>query len=483
MEILVPVRGRGDVTAGIYARLRDAIEVGRLRPGERLPSSRDMARDLAVARGTVAAAYDALIAEGYAVARVGAGTFVVSGTTAHNLAGDAVAVGPSAIATPQAAVVPDFDFRLGIPDPRLFPISAWRRAMGHAIDEAVVVAPGYGDPAGDAGLRAAIARHLGVSRGVRGGADDVVITQGAQGAIDLVTRVLVRAGDAVAVEEPGYPPARARFAAAGARVVGVVVDEEGLRVDLLPDDARLVYVTPSHQLPTGVAQSPGRRAALLAWAEAHDAVILEDDYDSEFRYAPRPLEPLQRLDRSWRVVYVGSFSKTLLPMLRLGFLIAPPRLVADLREARRLAGWHGDAPTQIAMRRFIDDGGFARHLRRARRVYRVRRERVVAGVERDLRPWLRLNASAAGLHVCAMAVAGVSADDVRRAAARARAMGVAVETLDAYAGPGGPGGPRGPGVVLGFGMIDESRIDEGLARLAHAFGDVSGVGPAGALPG
>jgi GntR family transcriptional regulator/MocR family aminotransferase len=339
MDLLVPIHGRGDVAARIYGRLRDAIEEGRLRPGDRLPSSRDLARDLVVARNTVAAAYDALVAEGYAVGRVGAGTFVAT-EPRPSMARDP-APGPAAPAFPATAMAPTFDFRLGVPDPRLFPVAAWRRAMGHAIDEAVALAPGYGDPAGDPGLRAAIARHVGVSRGVRASADDIVMTEGAQGAIDLVTRVLVRPGDVVAVESPGYPPARDRLASAAARVVPVGVDGEGLFVGALPDDARLVYVTPSHQLPTGVAMSPGRRAALLAWAELHDAMIIEDDYDSEFRYASRPLEPLQRLDRSGRVVYVGSFSKTLLPMLRLGFLAGPPRLVPALREARRLAGWHG----------------------------------------------------------------------------------------------------------------------------------------------
>jgi GntR family transcriptional regulator/MocR family aminotransferase len=399
MDLVVPISGRGDVVARIYGRLRDAIEEGRLRRGDRLPSSRDLARDLAVARNTVAAAYDALVAEGYAVGRVGAGTFVAAEPRpSPSLEPSPGAATPARVVAPPRSRVP-FDFRLGVPDPRLFPVAAWRRAMGHAIDEAVAVSPGYGDPAGDPGLRVAIARHAGVSRGVRGSADEIVLTEGAQGAIDLVARVLVRTGDVVAVESPGYPPARDRLASAAARVVPVPVDAEGLRVDALPAGARLVYVTPSHQLPTGVAMSPARRAALLAWAERHDAMILEDDYDSEFRYAARPLEPLQRLDRAGRVVYVGSFSKTLLPMLRLGFLVAPPRLVPALREARRLAGWHGDVPTQLAMRTLIDDGGFARHLRRSRRVYRARRERLVAGVERELGPWLRLNPSVAGLHV------------------------------------------------------------------------------------
>jgi GntR family transcriptional regulator/MocR family aminotransferase len=471
MDVLVSVRGPGDIAARIYRQLRDAIEDGRLRPGDRLPSSRDLARDLVVARNTVATAYDALVAEGYTVGRVGAGTFVAADPRPSGVGGSRPAVAASPAAP--ASAHPAFDFRLGVPDPRLFPVAAWRRAMADAIDEALRVSPGYGDPAGDPGLRAAIARHVGVSRGVRATADDIVVTAGAQQAMDLVARVAVRRGDAVAVEDPGYPPARELLAAAGASVVPVGVDGEGLRVDALPADARLVYVTPSHQFPTGVAMSPARRAELLAWADAHDALVLEDDYDTEFRYATRPLEPVVRLDRSGRVVYVGSFSKTLLPMLRLGFLVAPARLLPALREARRLAGWHGDAPTQLAMRTFIDDGGFARHLRRSRRVYRARRDRLVAGVERDLAPWLRLNRSISGLHVCAMAAPGVDAADLRRVAGRAAELGVAVETLDAYAIGGDAAEPCGPaGLAMGFGMIDEPLIDEGIALLARAFAEI-----------
>ena len=469
MDVLVSVKGPGAIAARIYRQLRDAIEDGRLLPGDRLPSSRDLARDLLVARNTVAVAYDALVSEGYAVGRVGAGTFVAVDPRPTGDRGWRVAAAP--VASPTAAP-PVFDFRLGVPDPRLFPVASWRRAMADAIDESVRVAPGYGDPAGDPGLRAAIARHIGVSRGVRAAADDVVVTAGAQQGMDLVTRVAIHRGDAVAVEDPGYPPARELFAAAGARVAPVDVDGEGLRVDALPADARLVYVTPSHQFPTGVAMSPARRADLLAWADAHDALVLEDDYDTEFRYAARPLEPVMRLDRSGRVVYVGSFSKTLLPMLRLGFLVAPARLLPVLREARRLAGWHGDAPTQLAMRTFIDDGGFARHLRRSRRVYRARRDRLVAGVEGELGPWLRLNRSIAGLHVCAMAAPGVDTADLRRVAARAGELGVAVETLDAYAVEVGLAG-----LALGFGTIDEPLIDEGIARLAEAFMEIRPKGP------
>jgi GntR family transcriptional regulator / MocR family aminotransferase len=465
VELHLVVDRRGNVASGVYGGLRDAVEDGRLVHGDRLPSSRELARDLGIARNTVAAAYDALVAEGYAEGRRGSGTFITD--VCHP--GDAA---PGCRAPAQVddatgtAPAPEFDLRLGMPDPRAFPVAAWRRVLGVAVDEAVRTAPGYGDPFGDPGLRASIARHVGVSRGVRAHRDAVVVTSGAQGAFDLLARHLVRPGEVAVVEDPGYWPARDAFTAAGARVVGVPVDDQGLVTDALPPTARVAIVTPAHQMPMGVTLSAPRRAALLAWAERADAVVVEDDYDSEFRYAARPLEPLQRLDRSGRVAYVGSFSKTLLPMLRLGFLVAPEALLPGLRDARRLAGWPVDGTTQLALRRLIDEGTFARHLRRARRLYRARHDRLLAAVSRDLEPWLRPNPAAAGLHLAAVAAPGLDRARIPQVVALARAHGVAVESLGAYAA-----GPRPvtAGVALGFGAIDEASIGEAVRRLAGAF--------------
>jgi len=219
-----------------------------------------------------------------------------------------------------------------------------------------------------------------------------------------------------------------------------------------------------------VTMSGARRASLLAWADRTGAFIVEDDYDSEFRHAARPLEPLQRLDRTGRVVYVGSFSKTLLPMLRIGFLVAPEPLVARLADARRLAGWHAETTTQFALRRLIDDGTFGRHLRRSRRVYRGRHDRLVAAVSSDLATWLRLNPAAAGLHIAALAVPGIDATRIRLVVALARARGVAVESLDAYA----TGEDVRPGIAMGFGAIPEERIPEAVRRLRDAFVEAVG---------
>ncbi len=464
MELHLEPADWGDLAARVYRALRDAAEDGRLGAGDRLPSTRELARDLGIARNTVAAAYDALVAEGYAEGRPGSGTYVVG---LARVAGAAPAGSrPESSAPAASSAAPEFDLRLGLPDTRNFPAAAWRRALADAVDQAVRVAPGYGDPAGDPGLRASIARHVGVSRGVRAHAGAVLVTAGAQGAFDLVAHRFVRPGDVVVVEDPGYAPARDAFAAAGARVAGVPVDAHGLVTDALPPTARVAIVTPAHQMPLGVTMSAPRRAALLAWAGHTGAIIVEDDYDSEFRYLARPLEPLQRLDRSGRVVYVGSFSKTLLPMLRLGFLVAPDSLVPGLRDARRLAGWHADATSQLALRRLIDEGTLGRHLRRARRLYLARHDRLAAAVGRDLAAWLQPNPAAAGLHLAALAVDGVDLALVRRAVALAAAHGVAVEPLATYAVS--PSSARA-GIALGFGVIEVSAIDEAVRRLAAAF--------------
>nr|WP_260408628.1 PLP-dependent aminotransferase family protein [Planomonospora venezuelensis] len=475
------------MAARIYRQVLDAILDGRLRPGERLPPTRELARRLEVSRNTVAAAYERLAAEGFLEGRAGAGTFVGGGrvpgrTTPADPAGKGPAGAPGrtgahrapggvrprplwrSLPSPvrdDAQAGPPYDFRVGVPDPELFPLATWRRLVARELRLSAVRTAGYGEPAGHAGLRAAIARHVGISRSVRAEAEDVIVTQGAQQALDLVGRVLIEPGDCVAVEEPGYPPARLLFRSLGARVAGVPVDAEGLRVDAVPSAARLVYVTPSHQFPLGVPMSLRRRAELLAWAERRGAVVVEDDYDSEFRFGSRPLEPLQNLDRDGRVVYVGSFSKTLLPMLRTGFLVAPASLRPALREAKRLTDWHGDVITQAALARFIDEGLLGRHVRRAAREYAARRELVTAALRRDFAGLLRLVPSAAGLHVCAR-LAPDAEVDVEAALARAGTAGVRAESLAGYCG----GTPVQRGLVLGYGAVPAGMIEEGLHRLA-----------------
>ena len=441
---------------------------GRLPPGTGLPPSREMARRLEVSRNTVTSAYVRLESEGFLVGRVGAGTFVAPSAGPGRLARSAPAGAPL---RPLAIwdAVPDptgprrrgaFDFRLGTPDARLFPYAAWRRLLTRELRVGRLPSVGTVDSAGDVRLRQAIARHLGVARSVQAGADDVLVTSGAQQALDLVGRVLVEAGTPIAVEEPGYPLARRVFQSLGARITSVPVDAEGLVVDALPSATRLVYVTPSHQFPLGLPMSLPRRRELLAWAERRQAVIVEDDYDSEFRYGGRPLEPLQCLDRSGRVVYVGTFSKVLLPALRLGYLVAPASLRPALRKAKMVADLGGSSVVQAALAQLIDDGLLARHVRSARREYQARRDRLEAALVRELGDRLDIIPAAAGLHIAARFRDG-RIDD-REVSRRAEEAGVIVHSLSEYAAAPSPR----PGLAFGYGAIAGPRIDEGVRRLA-----------------
>ncbi|MET0424470.1 MAG: PLP-dependent aminotransferase family protein, partial [Actinoplanes sp.] len=347
---------------------------------------------------------------------------------------------------------PRYDFRTGLPDAGLFPFDAWRRLVAAELRPGAV----HAEPTGHPALRAAIARYLGYSRGLSAVADEVIVTNGAQHALDLIGRVLLRPGDVVAVEEPGYPPARRLFASLGARVVGVPMDAEGLIVDALPGAARLVYATPSHQFPLGRAMSLTRRRELLAWAARRPAAIVEDDYDSEFRYSARPLEPLFNLDTAGRVLYVGTFSKSMLPSVRTGFTLVPPGLRDAVVAARQAGDGYGQPAMQAALARFIEDGLLARHVRRAGKAYAARHARIVE-VLSGL-PGLTLVPSAAGLHVTAL-----SDGPTGRVVADARARGVGVEDLARY-----QESSIAAGFVFGFGAIDPARLDEGLAIFADA---------------
>lgn len=467
MPFHISLDGHTDLAARIYRQLRDGILDGRLRSGERLPPTRELARELEVSRNTVAVAYERLTAEGFLSSHVGRGTFVSTDPVGRSdraaLAGTGLRPAERwrSLPAPLGAErsVPAFDFRVGVPDPGLFPLRTWRRLVSQALRPALLPPSGYADPAGLEELRVAIARHIGAARSVRAGGEDILVTQGAQQALDLIGRVLIEPGTRVAVEDPGYPPAARLFASLGARIIKVPVDAEGLDVTALAKGTRLIYTTPSHQFPLGTPMSLARRTALLAWAEQNDAVIVEDDYDSEYRFSDRPLEPLQSLDRSGRVIYVGSFSKTLLPLLRLGFLVAPASLHPALRQAKQLMDWHGDLVTQSALASFIDEGLLARHVRKATREYSVRRDRILAFMRDELRDVLEVVPSSAGLHLCAPVAphATVTVDGVIEAATRA---GVAVESLASY------GGTRG-GLVIGYGLVGVDRIDEGLARLGE----------------
>jgi GntR family transcriptional regulator / MocR family aminotransferase len=474
MDVHVSLVGRKNLSGEIYRQLRRAILDRRLRPGDPLPPSRSLARSLRVSRTTVTVAYDRLSGEGFVASRIGAGTFVTRhlgqgrSEERRRRAEGRIAPRPlwAAIGTARAFGPPArYDFRTGIPDASLFPHQTWRRLMARELRTDGACGGWYGHPAGHPGLREAIAHHIGISRGVEARPEDVTVTSGTQQALDVVARVLLSPGDRVAVEDPGYPPPRWLFESLGARVAPVPVDGEGLVVDALPRHTRLVYVTPSHQYPLGVPMSLSRRMALLAWADRHDAAIIEDDYDSEFRYGERPIEPLQSIDGGGRVVYVGSFSKTMLPALRLGFVVTPPSLSGAVHKAKWVTDWHTALPAQATLARFIEDGGFARHLRRMNRVYQERHGLVLRVLARDFTGCLEPIPSAAGLHVAALAP-GASGGDIAALAQRAADAGVAVQSLTRFT----VGESTRAGLALGFGAVPAGEIEEGLRLLRRCFG-------------
>lgn len=471
MELHITLGGDTPLRIEIYQQLRSAILDARLRGGDALPPTRVLARQLKVSRSTIEVVYERLGAEGFVVSRVGAGTYVRDGIAASPKrtsiqSGSRVLrarpiwrqIKPSTAFDQRVR----YDFRTGLPDASRFPHQSWRSHVARVLRSDASRVGVYEHPAGHAGLRETVARHLGVSRGLQVTADDIVITSGAQQAIDVIARTLLSRGDVVAMEDPGYQPPRRLFLSLGVRVVGVPIDREGIVVDALPRRARLVYVTPSHQYPLGVSMTPARRRALLNWADRCGAAIIEDDYDTEFRFGGRPLEPLQTLDASSRVIYVGSFSKTMLPSLRLGFLVAPPSLREAMQRAKFVADWHTPVLTQAALAEFMRDGGFARHLRRMSGVYRERHALLTTMLERNLGAELEIWPSTNGLHVAAVA-RHLTAKQADAWAARCITAGVGVQKLSMFR----VDGPAVPGFALAYGAIAREDIAEGL-RLVGA---------------
>jgi GntR family transcriptional regulator / MocR family aminotransferase len=463
----------------IYASIRRAILDGVVVPGMRLPSSRALAGDLGVSRTTTLLAVQQLQAEGYLTARRGSGTSVAAqlpDDLVHRGAARAVSKprhpalsrrGAAVVASPQGAQRlegPPRAFRLGTPAVDLFPVALWSRLVNRRLRSVTSAQLDYGDPAGLRPLREAIAHHVQAARATRCGGEQVLIVAGAQQGFELVCRLLLDPGDRAWMEDPGYPGARSALRAAGARIVAVRVDAEGLDVRAgtrRAADARLVYVTPSHQYPLGVPMSLPRRLALLQWARAARAWVIEDDYDSEFRYGARPIPCLHGLDVDGRVIYVGSFSKTLFPALRLGFVIVPPDLQERLVAARAAADQHPPTLDQAVLADFIGEGHFARHVRRMRVIYQERLEALRAAAERCCRGVLRVRPVRTGLHALAD-LEGVDAARVSRAAA---ACGVEATPAAAYfAG-------REPAVnalVLGFGAVRPDAANRAMERLASA---------------
>lgn len=459
IEVFIDASHRRGISTAIFDQLRDAIETGRLARDDRLPPTRDLAAQLGVSRQTVTVAYERLSGEGFIEGRAGGGTFVTRPAT-RDRASRTVSPLVPALPGPErewrntADAAPGRDLRIGQPDPALFPLVDWRRCMVAALQKHPAA---YCEPAGTPELRRALAHWIGRSRGVDVTAENIVITAGAQHAVYLIARCLLRHGDTVAVEDPGYLPIARMLSGLGLRVVGVPVDHDGICVEHIPTNAKAVYVTPSHQSPTGASMSLARRRSLLTLAERHGMAILEDDYDSEFRHCDRPLEPLHRLDRTGRVLYIGTFSKIMSPSLRLGFVALPETLVEAVAAKRESIDRQTPTVMQDAMLRFIADGLLERHLRKVRRIYSERHGIVAAQLDEwrsrgliDHSPM-----SHAGLHVSVRLPPGVAEKQVSRTLQR---HGV---TLSRYADSGVQTAPA-EGLLIGFGLASTEQIPSAL---------------------
>jgi GntR family transcriptional regulator/MocR family aminotransferase len=428
--------------------LREAVRSGRLAAHVRLPPTRALATDLGISRRLVVDAYAQLLAEGYLVARPGAGTFVADGAAPHEPPA-------AARATPPLR----FDFFPGYPDLATFPRRLWLRALRETLRDAPDRSLGYPDPRGASALRRALAGHLRRVRGVAADPDSIVVCSGAAQALALIGAEL--AGRTIAVEDPGLPAHHAILSAAGARLVPLAVDAEGARVEHLGAIAAdAVILTPAHQSPTGVALSPSRRAALLAWAGETGALVIEDDYDAEFRYDRAPLGAMQGLAPE-RVLYTGTVSKTLAPALRLGWMVLPARLREAIAQRKLLADHGSPTLDQLALARLFESGAYDRHLRGARRRYRARRDALVAAVADHL-PGATVTGLAAGLHATVRLPAPVDGIALAQAAAR---ESVGVYPLGyAYMTPR----TCDDGLILGYANLAEPAIEEGIRRLARA---------------
>jgi GntR family transcriptional regulator/MocR family aminotransferase len=455
----------------IYEGYREAILEGRLRPRQRLPSTRTLAQDLAVSRVSVVTAFAQLVAEGYVESRVGAGTIVSAelpdaratraGLRPVPARKGARRVHPSPLSPfdePWSAL--RGPFRLSEPALDEFPVALWSRLAARRVRRMPAQHMVYGDAMGLRALREALAAHLRTFRSVACTADQIMIVSGSQQALTLTWRALLAPGEAAWLEEPGYHGARDAMLLAGAKIVPVPVDDDGLDVEAgirRADHARGVYVTPSHQYPLGVAMSVSRRMQLLDWACRRGAWIVEDDYDSEYRYDGRPLAALQGLDRDARVVYVGTFSKILFPALRVGYLVVPDDLVPHFRRLRAAMDIFPSPLTQATLAEFIAEGHFARHLRRMRRVYSERRRVLVAALERELGDVARVVGGHAGMHLVALLPPRT---DDHGLALRAARSGLSVAPLSVcYAGQ-----PQA-GMVLGFGSTRPREVTAAVKRL------------------
>jgi GntR family transcriptional regulator / MocR family aminotransferase len=470
----------------LYENIRCAVVKGQLAAGIRLPSTRDLATRLGVSRNTVTSAFEQLFAEGYIEGKVGAGTYIAQ----VEIAPTHKAVFPSSDSLSMPCNIsrrgqtilalretifryrhdPIRAFRPGVPALDAFPVDVWSKLMTQHWRYAQPDLLSYGDPCGYRPLRECVAEYLRLSRAIQCKADQVIIVSGSQQALDISARVLLDPNDTAWIEDPGYIGARNVFRGAEVNLVPVPIDQQGLNVEvgkLRGPDAKLVYVTPSHQFPLGYTMSLSRRLELLQWAQQSGAWILEDDYDSEYRYQSQPLAALQGLDESGRVIYMGTFSKVLFPSLRLGYLVVPPELVDAFAAARAMSDRHSPLFEQAVVADFITEGHFSRHLRRMRMLYAERQTALVSAAQ-SLSHCLNVQPCATGMHLIGWLPKGV---DDRIVSQHLSQYGITAPALSTYRlEPSLTGG-----LILGYAAINVEMIYSAIRQMTSILPEIIAV--------
>jgi GntR family transcriptional regulator / MocR family aminotransferase len=475
VPFVIPLsRAAGSLTLQIYRWFRAAILHGAIESGERLPSTRELAEQLNVSRTVVLLAYEHLLAEGFVAGRGGSGTYVSEGLgTARSRTratrtkvklsqfGSSVEAAEWQVDLPGKPSTPiRYDFAFGRSDVEIFPFEKWRRILLRHARKAPVRDLDYGPAAGSLALREAISVHLRRSRAVVCDASQVIVVSGSQQALDLIARVLIERGDRIAIENFAYQGTREILRTAGARLLAVPVDRDGLVPSKLPARARLAFVTPSHQFPSGAILPLARRLALLDWAKRKDAVIVEDDYDGEFRYDEQPLESLQGLDTDGRVIYIGTFSRTVFSALRIGYLIVPKSLTFAFTSAKWLCDRHTATLEQETLAEFIATGMYERHLRRVRRKNAINRNALLEAIGKYCGDRVEVTGDGAGAHVVLWPRKRASES---RLTALAAARGVGVYGISRYSVTR----TSRRGLVLGYSRLKEDEIREGIRRLSE----------------
>ncbi len=473
----------------IYEAIRAAILSGEFAPKMRLQSGRLLAENLGVSRITVVNAYEQLFAEGYLERKTGSGTFVARElpetmltTKNSKRKNDAEKFGLENLqlsnfgrklesknmnAVRGNAQVLFTPFQNGLTAVEEFPFETWAKIANRINRNPSKKLLGYGSSQGFAPLREAVARHLKSARGVNCTAEQIIITSGAQQALDLTARIFLENGCAIVTEDPCYLEARNAFSATNAKVISIPFDEEGLNAANIPEESniKLVYVTPSHQYPLGVTMSLSRRLALIEWAKTNNGLIIEDDYNSEFRYAGRPLASLQGLDSSGRVIYVGTFSKTIFPALRIGCMVVPPDLVEVFTNARALNDVHSSIIEQAILTEFIAEGHFSRHIRRMRMLYRERQEILLDECEKNLKGLLEIKKADAGMHLVGWLPEGVSDLEVYE---KGIERGLKLSPISLYS----VNPPKRGGIIFGYTAFNRKETAEGINATAEIINEI-----------